>query len=176
MLVEELKILPVLLKNLMDPDYLFSDQICTILSNLSRSEEMCKTVFKVPLAHISPKARGIASTGAAILIDCIILFIFCLAQVLQEEVGLIKLVDIFCTEGYNKHAKLNYLAPLLSNLTQLPEARNLIVDKDRCVRTTFYLFFFYFTFYVDEPYMLVCMILKDLLSDTLNLNDLVYFT
>lgn len=44
--------------------------------------------------------------------------------------GLLKLVDIFCTEGYNKHAKLNYLAPLLSNLTQLPEARNLIVGKD----------------------------------------------
>lgn len=98
-LVEDLKVLPVLYKNLMDPDYLFSDQICSIISNLSRNEDTCKTVFKV----------------------------------LQEEVGLPKLVDIFCTEGYNKHAKLNYMAPLLSNLTQLPEARNLMLDKDRCV-------------------------------------------
>ncbi|XP_075881269.1 protein HGH1 homolog isoform X2 [Nelusetta ayraudi] len=98
-LVEDLKVLPELYKNLMDPDYLFSDQICSIFSNLSRNEDTCKTVFKV----------------------------------LQEEVGLPKLVDIFCTEGFNKHAKLNYMATLLSNLTQLPEARNLMLDKDRCV-------------------------------------------
>lgn len=52
-------------------------------------------------------------------------------QVLQDEVGLAQLVEIFCTEGYNKKAKLNYLAPLLSNLTQLPEARSYILDKDR---------------------------------------------
>ncbi|XP_029358146.1 protein HGH1 homolog [Echeneis naucrates] len=98
-LVADVKVLPVLLKNLLDPDYLFSDQICTILSNLSRYEKTCKTVFKV----------------------------------LQEEVGLAQLVEIFCTEGYNKKAKLHYLGPLLSNLTQLPEARNYMMDKDRCV-------------------------------------------
>lgn len=50
---------------------------------------------------------------------------------LQEDVGLAKLVEIFCTEGYNKKAKLHYLGPLLSNLTQLPEARSYIMDKDR---------------------------------------------
>lgn len=73
-----------------------------------------------------------------IVADCVIYrYIFCLFQVLQEEVGLLKLVDIFCTEGYNKYAKLNYLAPLLSNLTQLPEARSLIVDKDKCVAGIF---------------------------------------
>lgn len=98
-LVTDIKILPVLLKNLTDPDYLFSDQICTILSNLSRHEKTCRTVFRV----------------------------------LQEEVGLAKLVEIFCTEGYNKKAKLHYLGPLLSNLTQLQEARNYILDKNRCV-------------------------------------------
>uniref|UniRef100_A0A3Q3KH94 Protein HGH1 homolog n=1 Tax=Monopterus albus TaxID=43700 RepID=A0A3Q3KH94_MONAL len=91
-------ILPVLLKKLLDPEYLFSDQICTILSNLTRHEKTCKTVFKV----------------------------------LQEEVGLAQLVEIFCTEGYNKMAKLHYLGPMLSNLTQLPEARNYMMDKDRC--------------------------------------------
>ncbi|XP_023271986.1 protein HGH1 homolog [Seriola lalandi dorsalis] len=98
-LVADVKVLPVLLKNLMDPEYLFSDQICTILTNLSRHEKTCKTVLKV----------------------------------LQEEVGLAQLVEIFCTEGYNKRAKLHYLGPLLSNLTQLPEARNYMMDKDRCV-------------------------------------------
>lgn len=98
-LVTDVQVLPVLLKNLMDPDYLFSDQICTILSNLTRHEKTCKTVFKV----------------------------------LQEDVGLAQLVEIFCTEGYNKKAKLHYLGPLLSNLTQLPDARNYMLDKDRCV-------------------------------------------
>ncbi|XP_042262255.1 protein HGH1 homolog [Thunnus maccoyii] len=98
-LVTDVQVLPVLLKNLMDPDYLFSDQICTILSNLTRHEKTCKTVFKV----------------------------------LQEDVGLAQLVEIFCTEGYNKRAKLHYLGPLLSNLTQLPDARNYMLDKDRCV-------------------------------------------
>ncbi|KAL6112411.1 hgh1 [Pungitius sinensis] len=98
-LVADVKVLPVLLKKLLDPEYVFSDQICTILSNLTRHTKTCKTVFKV----------------------------------LQEEAGLSQLVDIFCTEGYNKKANFHYLSPLLSNLTQLPEARDYIMDKDRCV-------------------------------------------
>lgn len=98
-LVAHVRVLPVLFKNLVDPEYPFSDQISTILSNLTRHEKTCKTVFKV----------------------------------LQEGVGLAQLVEIFCTEGYNKKAKLHYLAPLLSNMTQLPEARNYMMDKDRCV-------------------------------------------
>ncbi|MBN3303479.1 protein HGH1 homolog [Amia ocellicauda] len=51
----------------------------------------------------------------------------------EEEIGLVKIVEIFCTEGYNKKASLHYLGPLLSNLTQLPETRQFILDKDRCV-------------------------------------------
>ncbi|XP_034549736.1 protein HGH1 homolog [Notolabrus celidotus] len=98
-LVVDINVVPVLLKNLQDPEYPFSDQICTILSNLSRFEKTCKKVFKI----------------------------------LQEEAGLAQLVEIFCTEGYNKKAKLHYLGPLLSNLTQLPETRSYILDKERCV-------------------------------------------
>ncbi|XP_057701515.1 protein HGH1 homolog [Corythoichthys intestinalis] len=98
-LVKDIGIIPTLLKNLKDQQYPFSDQICTILSNLTRHEKTCKTIF----------------------------------QFLQEELGLAQLVDILCTESYNPHAKLQYLAPLLSNLTQLPDARRFIMDKDRCV-------------------------------------------
>ncbi|XP_041812613.1 protein HGH1 homolog [Chelmon rostratus] len=98
-LVADVKFLPALLKNLFDPEYMLSDQIGTILSNLTRHEKTCKIVFRV----------------------------------LQEGVGLAQLVEIFCTEGYNKYAKLHCVGPLLSNLTQLPEARNFIMDKDRCV-------------------------------------------
>lgn len=106
----------------------------------------------------------------------------CLFQVLQEEVGLLKLVDMFCTEGYNKHANLNYLAPLLSNLTQLPEARNLIVDKDRCVRTVcsghnimsssfLELLLLTLLFHLCSSFMVVCMISKDTLSHRLFLGN-----
>lgn len=99
-LVKETEILSKLIPKLQDPEFVFSDRICTILSNLSRHERTCRDVFKA----------------------------------LQElNVGLDRLVEIFCTEGFNKKASLHYLAPLLSNLTQLPEARHFILDKDRCV-------------------------------------------
>lgn len=46
-LVTASDLLPVLFKRLVDPEYRFSDQISTILSNLSRHEKTCKIVFKV---------------------------------------------------------------------------------------------------------------------------------
>ncbi|MCJ8746510.1 hypothetical protein PDJAM_G00142710 [Pangasius djambal] len=99
-LVKEAGILPVVLKHLLDPEYEFSDRICSILSNLSRHERTCVDV---------------------------------LHELQDQQIGLAKIVEIFCTEGFNKKASLHYLGPLLSNLTQLPEARHFILDKERCV-------------------------------------------
>lgn len=97
-LIKETDLLAKLLPNLLDPEYVFADRICTILSNLSRHERTCREVFRA----------------------------------LQEQnIGLDRVVEIFCTEGFNKKASLHYLGPLLSNLTQLPEARHFILDKDR---------------------------------------------
>ncbi|XP_028673934.1 protein HGH1 homolog [Erpetoichthys calabaricus] len=98
-LLKETTLLSTLLGHLLDPGYIFADQICTILTNLSRNEKTCMDVFRV----------------------------------IHDEVGLAKIVEVFCTEGYNKNASLHYLGPLLSNLTQLPVARHFILDKDRCV-------------------------------------------
>lgn len=98
-LMKEAGILPVLLNHLLDPEYEFSDRICSVLTNLSRHERTCVDVL----------------------------------HELQEQVGMAKIVEIFCTEGFNKKASLHYLGPLLSNLTQLPEARHFILDKERCV-------------------------------------------
>ncbi|XP_068172519.1 protein HGH1 homolog [Antennarius striatus] len=98
-LVEDVNVVPVLFHTLLDPENPFSDQICSILSNLSRHRKTCRTVF----------------------------------QVLQEELGLTGLVEIFCNEGFNPKATLHYLGPLLANLSQLPEARSLLLDTDRCV-------------------------------------------
>ncbi|XP_016317891.1 protein HGH1 homolog [Sinocyclocheilus anshuiensis] len=99
-LVKETDLLARLFQNLLDPEYMFADRICTILSNLSRHERTCRDVFNT----------------------------------LQEQkIRLDKVVEIFCMEGFNKKASLHYLGPLLSNLTQLPEARHFILDKDKCV-------------------------------------------
>lgn len=99
-LVKDAGILPVLLNHLLDPEYDFSDRICSILSNLSRHERTC-----VDLLH----------------------------ELQEQNIGMAKIVEIFCTEGFNKKASLHYLGPLLSNLTQLPEARHFILDRDRSV-------------------------------------------
>ncbi|KAK3532761.1 hypothetical protein QTP86_028136, partial [Hemibagrus guttatus] len=99
-LVKDAGILPVLLNHLLDPEYDFSDRICSILSNLSRHEKTCVDV---------------------------------LHELQEQNISMAKIVEIFCTEGFNKKASLHYLGPLLSNLTQLPEARHFILDRDRCV-------------------------------------------
>ncbi|CAL8336793.1 unnamed protein product [Merluccius merluccius] len=99
-LVNQANVLPGLLKNIQDPEFMFSDQICTVLSNLTRHRPTCLTVAKV--LH-------------------------------QQEVSVAQLVDMFCTEGFNKMASLHYLGPLLSNLSQLPDIRTLILEPHRCV-------------------------------------------
>ncbi|XP_024296625.1 protein HGH1 homolog isoform X1 [Oncorhynchus tshawytscha] len=99
-LVKDADFLPMLFKNLLDPEFMFSDRICTILTNLSRHVKTCKEVFKA---------------------------------MQEQEIGLTQIVEIFCTEGYNKQVSLHYLGPLLSNLTQLPETRHFILDRERCV-------------------------------------------
>ncbi|XP_059411842.1 protein HGH1 homolog [Carassius carassius] len=99
-LIKETDLLSILFQNLLDPEYMFADRICTILSNLSRHERTCRDVF---------------------------------SALQEQEIGLDKVVEIFCTEGFNKKASLHYLGPLLSNLTQLPEARHFILNRDRCV-------------------------------------------
>ena len=51
----------------------------------------------------------------------------------QATVGFEKIISAFCTIGYNTDAKLHYIGSLLSNLTQLPDTRHYILDKNRCV-------------------------------------------
>lgn len=99
-LVKETGVLPVLLNHLIDPEYEFSDRICSILTNLSRHERTCADMLQ---------------------------------ELQEQQIGMAKIVEIFCTEGFNKKTSLHYLGPLLSNLTQLPEARHFILDKERSV-------------------------------------------
>ncbi|KAM9306040.1 protein HGH1 homolog [Gastrophryne carolinensis] len=47
--------------------------------------------------------------------------------------GLTRLLDALCGPKYNPTASLDYLGPLLCNLTQLPQGRDFILDRNRCV-------------------------------------------
>ena len=51
----------------------------------------------------------------------------------KETIGFDKLIQVFCRENYNKFAKLHYLGPLLSNLTQIKDARLALLDKENYV-------------------------------------------
>ena len=51
----------------------------------------------------------------------------------SEECSLYKIVEVLCVEKYNPRAELNYFATFLSNLTQLQESRDYILDRDCCV-------------------------------------------
>ena len=55
---------------------------------------------------------------------------FMLAQLVEGgSVKMAKLVDALCVINYNPNAKLNYIATIFSNLTQLKESRILFLDK-----------------------------------------------
>ncbi|BFZ18864.1 hypothetical protein BsWGS_21904 [Bradybaena similaris] len=51
----------------------------------------------------------------------------------NATVTLEKIVNALCQVNYNKKATLNYLSLILSNLTQVPNIRKIIMDKDRCI-------------------------------------------
>ncbi|CAL1537337.1 unnamed protein product [Lymnaea stagnalis] len=56
-------------------------------------------------------------------------------QILTEnsKVTMEKIVNVLCQVNYNKNANLHYLGLILSNLTQVPAIRKIIMDKDRCI-------------------------------------------
>lgn len=51
-----------------------------------------------------------------------------------KDITLDKVIYVFCQEGYNQaSAKLHYLGPFLSNLSQLEAIRQAILDRSGCV-------------------------------------------
>ena len=65
------------------------------------------------------------------LASIVVYFLFPVQAMVQQEVSVAQLVDMFCTEGLNKMASLHYLGPLLSNLSQLPDHRGVMLDPHR---------------------------------------------
>lgn len=100
----ELSYISHLLQTIVDPSSPFARPACMILNNLTRNKAGAARVLTI-LEHDE-----------------------------ENHVGMNKLVESFCIEGYNKKSSgLDFVGPLLSNLTQLNEAREFILDRERCV-------------------------------------------
>ena len=57
-----------------------------------------------------------------------------LTQLKESNIGVDNLVSILCQEKYNSQGQeMNFLGPVLSNLSQLPEVRGHILDRNKCV-------------------------------------------
>ena len=55
-------------------------------------------------------------------------------QLVESGIGVDTLVNILCQEKYNAHGQeMNFLGPVLSNLSQLPDVRRHILEPGRCV-------------------------------------------
>lgn len=103
---QDLSCIPKLLQTVVDPMSQFARQACMILSNLTRNSTGAKRVLGI----LEIKTDDL--TG----------------------IGMNKLVEALCLEGYNKkNCTLDFVGPLLSNLSQLNEARKFILDRDRCI-------------------------------------------
>ncbi|XP_038053662.1 protein HGH1 homolog [Patiria miniata] len=102
-LISNKKLLSVLLKTVVEKSSCNADNACKVLSNLTRIPFGCRNVME------------------------------CLGET-DFPVDLVKLVEAFCAKRYNeKGASLDYLGMVLSNLTQMPEGREFVLDKERCV-------------------------------------------
>ena len=56
------------------------------------------------------------------------------SQLMEADIGVDTLVTILCQENYNSQGQqMNFLGPVLSNLSQLPEVRRHILDQQKCV-------------------------------------------
>lgn len=102
--------IPGLLHHVQDSQWAHADELCTVLSNLSRSEIGAQGLFKVLRAAENCDAKQPVGTT------------------------LYHLVDIFDQwKSFNKHANFHHLASVFLNLSQLQEARWLFLDHSKCI-------------------------------------------
>ena len=105
--------IPQLLCYLQDPGWKHADKLCTILSNFSRHEKGAKILFGILATPEASKEGAPSKKGARTLY---------------------RLVDIFDQwKSYNTHANFHYLASVFLNLSQVKEARQLFLDRSKCI-------------------------------------------
>lgn len=95
----------MLLDYILDENSPFSDTACAILSNLSRGKRNSQMIFD---NYFVDSNNNNSKTKAT--------------------VSLAKLLQVFCTEKFNKTNNLDYLAPFICNLTQLESVQTSILN------------------------------------------------
>jgi hypothetical protein len=98
-----------LLKVVLDKQHVFVDQVAGILCNLTRSAR-CSTRMSEVILRASGDAPGE-----------------------DVDVSMNNIVFALTTEKYNEFATLHFLAPFLSNLTQVKSIRRFVLDREQCV-------------------------------------------
>jgi hypothetical protein len=88
----------------------FADTACAILSNLSRGKQNSEHIFNEYFHDKNNNTNPNSNSQKSL-------------------VSLEKLLQVFCTQNYNKTNNLDYLAPFICNLTQLESVRNLILSE-----------------------------------------------
>ena len=120
----------LLVDYIVDPESSFADTACVILSNLSRGKANSELVFKhfettdpQPATTTAAEANGEEKQPAQAVPDKT-------KSKASSDVTFERLLQVFCTETYNKKNSLDYLAPFICNLTQLEKARAKILNDD----------------------------------------------
>ncbi|CAF0778426.1 unnamed protein product [Brachionus calyciflorus] len=105
MMLQSSDLVQKLLDYILDENSPFSDTSCAILSNISRGKRNSQIIFEN--YFVDSNNNGGKS---------------------KPTVSLAKLLQVFCTEKFNKTNNLDYLAPFICNLTQLESVRNTILN------------------------------------------------
>jgi len=104
--------------------------------SLVESNIMSKLVKKL-YDKIEDEESKLADSAAIILSNFTRDLVCCnvvLTHLQENGISIERIVFIMCQEDYNKHgAKMSYLAPFLSNLSQLKAVRNDILDREQCI-------------------------------------------
>ena len=121
-LMLDLNIIPNLLLLLVDPSYPHSDAVCMTLSNLSQSERGSELfIAAVMTSEHAQKEQSTATHNSTT------------SSTPSSTPSLYQLVDIFDRKDFNKNANFHYLATVFLNITQVPIARQLFLDRKKCI-------------------------------------------
>lgn len=134
------------LKRLLDLTRDSNSRICgvafSVLVNLSAepliSEKLLKYNLTEPFLNYALSPTSEHAGKAAMVLSNVTRTENGCGEVLEvtknsSDCSLYKIVEVLSKENYNPHSNLQYLATFISNLTQLQESRDFILDKDRCV-------------------------------------------
>jgi len=104
--------------------------------SLVESSLMSDLVKKL-YSKIEDEESKLADSAAIILSNFTRDLVSCnqvLGHLRANSITIERIVFIMCQETYNKHGfKMNFLAAFLSNLSQLKEVRNQILDREQCI-------------------------------------------